>query len=211
MPSPRMQRARSCDKMAPLRKRSTRAFPSSSAVGPARLVAGLLLTGSAQALVPNAVVSSNPTSYSFRGPPRPIAKSCVRPRGACAMGLSVPGEGETGDIESSDMYADMRRRLEVSIKWGGGRGGGVVMCLPVAFCFKHGVTARGGGRWGVKMGIVVPGLYVAVCCCFVLHHVCGNVSWWDSIVRRCSHPHARCGVLLFSFDHQFCNDVAVKV
>ncbi|CAM9308230.1 unnamed protein product [Laminaria digitata] len=102
--------------MAPLRQRSTRAFPSSSsAVGPARLVAGLLLTGSARsvhALVPNAVVSSSNPTALFRGPPRPIARSCVRRRGAWAMGLSVPGESEAGDIESSELYADMRRRLE---------------------------------------------------------------------------------------------------
>lgn len=36
------------------------------------------------------------------------------------MELCAPGEGEAGDIESSELYADMRRRLEVCIQ---GRGG----------------------------------------------------------------------------------------
>lgn len=47
------------------------------------------------------------------------------------MGLSAPGESDAADIESSELYADMRRRLEVSIRgreggeWGVGSGGGV--------------------------------------------------------------------------------------
>lgn len=125
----------------------------SPAAGPASLVAGLLLVGSARSL--DALVGAIPSSGTTFpkkqqvGFLHPIAshhhhhqhlhhhnnqkqvvvprRSCVRRRGtgggAGWLRLSATGGSDGGaeNIDSSDLYADMRQRLEVCA-FGDGRG-----------------------------------------------------------------------------------------
>ncbi|CBN75747.1 expressed unknown protein [Ectocarpus siliculosus] len=84
-----------------------------SGAGPACLVLGLLLSRSGrsvQAFVPahhRGVSSLTPPSAPARG-----GRALVRPRAGDMRLSATGGSGGAGDIDSSELYADMRRRLE---------------------------------------------------------------------------------------------------
>lgn len=103
-----------------------RVLPSAAVAVPAYLAAGLLFAGSS--LPVNAlVVDTAAMTAAFRGlrcSPSQHRRSCVRPRGAGRLRLSAAGGSGAEGMDSSELYADMRQRLEV-------RGRGIVLCESV--------------------------------------------------------------------------------
>ncbi|CAM9678072.1 unnamed protein product [Scytosiphon promiscuus] len=96
----------------PLSRRRSSPPPSSTA-GPACLVLGLMLGRGGrpvQAFVPPRHAFALPApSLSVQ----PRGRACVRPRaGHMMMSAGGAGTGGAGDMDSSELYADMRRRLE---------------------------------------------------------------------------------------------------
>lgn len=95
---------------------NVRALPPAAMVGPACLAAGLLFAGSPLPVVEALVVRTAATTAAFRGLRCSAShhrRSCVRPRGAGRLSLSAAGESGAEDMDSSELYADMRHRLEV--------------------------------------------------------------------------------------------------
>lgn len=96
----------------------------------AGIVVGLLLAGSAPttSFVPSSTSSVRGLSSPSLDTQVHHRRACVRPRqraiGTGSMRLSASGPGETGgyegegraeDIDSSELYADLRRRMEVRV------------------------------------------------------------------------------------------------
>lgn len=71
---------------------------------PAYLLAGLLLCRMAKALIPGVYLGRSPSHQR---------RSFIRPRSMGGLRCSA-GDGETENAESSEIYAAIRRRLQVS-------------------------------------------------------------------------------------------------